>query len=52
MADSRRHAVMEVSSHALDQGRVNGVDFAVAVLTQLSRDSFGLSRDTRCLCGG
>lgn len=38
VADSRRYAVMEVSSHALDQGRVNGVDFAVAVLTQLSRD--------------
>lgn len=34
----RRHAVMEVSSHALDQGRVNGIAFAVAVLTQLSRD--------------
>ena len=29
---------MEVSSHALDQGRVSGVQFAVAVLTQLSRD--------------
>lgn len=38
VADGRRYAVMEVSSHALDQGRVNGVDFAVAVLTQLSRD--------------
>ena len=34
----RRYAVMEVSSHALDQGRVNGITFAVAVLTQLSRD--------------
>lgn len=38
VADGRRCAVMEVSSHALDQGRVNGVHFAVAVLTQLSRD--------------
>lgn len=31
-------AVMEVSSHALVQGRVNGVAFDVAVLTNLSRD--------------
>lgn len=38
VAEQRHAAVMEVSSHALDQGRVNGVDFAVAVLTQLSRD--------------
>jgi UDP-N-acetylmuramoyl-L-alanyl-D-glutamate--2,6-diaminopimelate ligase len=33
------HAVaMEVSSHGLAQGRVNGVHFDVAVLTNLSRD--------------
>lgn len=29
---------MEVSSHGLHQGRVNGVNFKVAVLTNLSRD--------------
>ena len=29
---------MEVSSHGLEQGRVNGVVFEVAVLTNLSRD--------------
>ena len=43
MLASYRHAgatavVMEVSSHGLDQGRVNGVAFDVAVLTNLSRD--------------
>lgn len=29
---------MEVSSHALEQGRVNGVNYDVALLTNLSRD--------------
>ena len=29
---------MEVSSHALDQGRVNGIEFDCAVFTNLSRD--------------
>lgn len=29
---------MEVSSHALEQGRVNGVDFATAIYTNLSHD--------------
>lgn len=31
-------AYMEVSSHALDQGRVSGVDFDTAVFTNLTRD--------------
>lgn len=39
MVDERAcHAVMEVSSHALEQGRVNGVAFDTAVFTNLSRD--------------
>src|SRR5207237_10836351 len=29
---------MEVSSHGLDQGRVNGVAFDIALFTNLSRD--------------
>ena len=33
-----RRVVMEVSSHALDQGRVSGIAFDVAVFTNLSRD--------------
>ena len=33
-----RAVAMEVSSHALDQGRVTAVDFDIAVLTNLSRD--------------
>ncbi len=33
-----RACVMEVSSHALDQGRVEGIDFDVAVFTNLTQD--------------
>lgn len=32
------HAVMEVSSHALDQRRVSGIDFDVACVTNVRRD--------------
>lgn len=38
LADGALCLAMEVSSHALDQGRVNGVHFACAVFTNLSRD--------------
>lgn len=33
-----RHVVMEVSSHALDQDRVAGIDFNVAAFTNLTQD--------------
>ncbi|SER03848.1 UDP-N-acetylmuramoylalanyl-D-glutamate--2,6-diaminopimelate ligase [Gracilibacillus ureilyticus] len=39
MADERVNAaIMEVSSHALDQGRVHGCNFDIAVFTNLSQD--------------
>ncbi|MDA8415862.1 MAG: UDP-N-acetylmuramoyl-L-alanyl-D-glutamate--2,6-diaminopimelate ligase [Betaproteobacteria bacterium] len=37
-AGGTTHCVMEVSSHALDQGRVNGVSFRGALFTNLTRD--------------
>lgn len=38
MDQGAAHVAMEVSSHALEQGRVNGVAFDVAVFTNLTRD--------------
>lgn len=38
VAENVDSAVMEVSSHALDMGRVRGCDFDVAVFTNLTRD--------------
>ena len=39
------HVVMELSSHALVQGRVDGLRFAVAVFTNLTRDHLDYHRD-------
>lgn len=38
LAEDAKCVAMEVSSHGLAQGRVNGVHFDIAVLTNLSRD--------------
>ena len=37
--------VMEVSSHALDQGRVNGIEYDVAIFTNLTQDHLDYHRD-------
>jgi UDP-N-acetylmuramoyl-L-alanyl-D-glutamate--2,6-diaminopimelate ligase len=39
------YAVMEVSSHALEQGRVNGVGFDIAVFTNLSHEHLDFHGD-------
>lgn len=38
-------AIMEVSSHALEMGRVNGCDFDIAVFTNLSQDHLDYHAD-------
>lgn len=38
LAEGVTHVAMEASSHALDQGRLNGLPVRCGVLTQLSRD--------------
>lgn len=40
-----RGAVMEVSSHALDQGRVECIDFDIAVFTNLTPDHLDYHKD-------
>ncbi len=40
-----KYAVMEVSSHALIQGRVNGIHFNSAVFTNISRDHLDFHGD-------
>lgn len=40
-----RHAVMEVSSHALALKRTHGIQFSAAVFTNLSQDHFDFHKD-------
>ena len=42
-----RYASLEASSHALDQGRLNGVHFRTAVFTNLTRDHLDYHGDMR-----
>lgn len=42
---SIKYVVIEASSHALEQGRLNSVDIDVAVLTNLSRDHLDYHKD-------
>lgn len=39
------HVAMEVSSHGIEQGRINGTALSVAVLTNLSRDHLDYHKD-------
>ena len=44
------HAVMEVSSHALDQHRAEGIDFAVGIFTNLTEDHLDYHGTMGCYC--
>jgi UDP-N-acetylmuramyl-tripeptide synthetase len=47
LAQQAKVVAMEVSSHGIDQGRVNGVNFDVAVFTNLTRDHLDYHGDMK-----
>jgi UDP-N-acetylmuramoyl-L-alanyl-D-glutamate--2,6-diaminopimelate ligase len=51
LRDGAQAVAMEVSSHALSQGRVNAVRFDVAMLTNLSRDHLDYHGDMQSYAG-
>lgn len=36
--EGAKYTAMEVSSHSIEQGRVSGIDFAISIFTNLTRD--------------
>ena len=44
------HAVMDVSSHALDQHRAEGIEFAVGIFTNLTEDHLDYHGTMGCYC--
>ena len=45
VARGTTHAALEVSSHALDQDRIAGVEFDAAVVTNITQDHFDYHQD-------
>ena len=44
------HVVMETSSHALDQGRVSGIEYEVGIFTNLTQDHLDYHKTMEAYC--